>query len=216
MLFFAVLRERLGRDTHTVDLPPTSTVADAHRALIAAFPALAALLPRVQTAVNQAVVGHSHTLYDGDEMALIPPVSGGADGPIAVLDRPLVLGDLVAQVESPAHGAVVTFTGVVRRHGQLPEVARLEYEAYVPMAEKELRAIADEIAEELPGTRVAIHHRVGVLAVGDIAVIIAVGAPHRGPAFDACRAAIERLKARAPIWKKEVGPDGAAWIGWGP
>jgi molybdopterin synthase catalytic subunit len=113
-------------------------------------------------------------------------------------------------------GAVVTFAGVVRRRGHhLDDVVRLEYEAYIEMAEAVLADIAQEIERAWPGTRVAIHHRVGSLAVGETAVAIAVAAPHRGPAFEACRAAIDRIKERAPIWKKEIGERGEAWVGFG-
>ena len=111
----------------------------------------------------------------------------------------------------------MTFAGVVRRQGHhLPDVIRLEYEAYVEMAEQVLADIAEEIEREWPGTRLAIHHRVGSLSVGETAVVIAAAAPHRAEAFEACRAAIDRLKHRAPIWKKEIGESGEAWLGLGP
>jgi molybdopterin synthase catalytic subunit len=110
----------------------------------------------------------------------------------------------------------VTFAGVVRRDGHaLPDVVRLEYEAYVEMALEVLATIVDELEREHPGARVAIHHRVGALAVGETAVVIAVAAPHRAEAFAACRDAIDRLKERAPIWKKEIGERGEVWLGVG-
>jgi molybdopterin converting factor subunit 1 len=216
VLYFAVLRERLRREDEQLELPGPSTVAQARAALAAAHPEIASLLPRVQSAVNEIMVGEEHTLCDGDELALIPPVAGGSGRKIALLDTPLCLAEVVAMVEGSEQGGVVTFTGTVRRHGQQPKVSRLEYEAYAPMAERVLAAIATEIETELPGTRVAIHHRTGTLLVGDLAVVIAASAPHRAEAFEACRAAIERLKQRAPIWKKEVGEDGAVWVGLGP
>lgn len=216
VLFFAVLRERSGADGATLELARSSSVADARRAIAAAHPTLAALLPRVQAAVNRQMVPDTHTLCDGDELALIPPVAGGSGDRIAVSDRALSMDPLLAAVAAPTQGAVVTFVGHVRRHGQQPNVVRLEYEAYVPMAVEVLTAIADELEREHAGARVAIHHRIGALAVGEIAVVIAVSAPHRAEAFAACREAIERLKQRAPIWKKEIGEDGAVWIGLGP
>ena len=216
VLYFAVLRERLNRDAEQLDLSPDATVGDARQSLAAAHPELASLLGRVQMAVNRAIVGQDHTLCDGDELALIPPVAGGAHSAVAVLDRPLILAEVIATVAGPEQGALVTFAGHVRRIGQQPNVARLEYEAYRPMAEEVLAAIVREIETEVPGTRVAIHHRTGTLLVGEMAVAIAVSAPHRAEAFEGCRAAIERLKQRAPIWKKEVGDDGAVWIGLGP
>jgi molybdopterin synthase catalytic subunit len=216
VLYFAILRERLGRDSETLELAPTATVGDARAALAAAHPEIAPLLPRVQSAVNRTMVGETHTLADGDELALIPPVAGGAGRKIALSAVPLSLGEVVSEVEGPEQGGIVTFTGTVRRHGQIAQVARLEYEAYGPMAEEVLAAIAGEIEREWPGARVAIHHRTGTLAVGEVAVVIAASAPHRAEAFEACRAAIERLKQRAPIWKKEIGEDGAVWVGLGP
>jgi molybdopterin synthase catalytic subunit len=111
---------------------------------------------------------------------------------------------------------VVTFTGVVRAQNRGLAVERLEYEAYTEMAEQVMRALCDEIEAELPGARLAVEHRVGTLGVGDVAVVIAAAAPHRAEAFTACRAMIDRLKDRVPIWKKEITPDGATWIGLGP
>jgi len=221
VLYFAVLRERAGTECEALHLEAGSTVEAARRVVAARRPELAALLPRVQAAVNRQVAGGAHVLADGDELAFIPPVAGGSGGGgdgrrVAVVATPLDLREAMACVEAPGRGAITTFTGTVRSAGQLAEVTRLEYEAYAPMAEDVLRAIADEIEREWPGARVAIHHRVGSLAVGDAAVVIAVGAPHRAAAFEACRAAIERLKQRAPIWKKEFGPDGAVWVGMGP
>jgi molybdopterin synthase catalytic subunit len=220
VLYFAVFRERLRVESEPLDLPSGATVAAARRALAEAHPEIAGLLPRAQSAVNRIMVGETHTLAPGDELALIPPVAGGAGaGPprkIALSPAPLSLDDVVGAVAGLEQGGIVTFTGAVRRHGQQPNVVRLEYEAYAPMAEEVLAAIAAELEAEWPGTRVAIHHRTGVLAVGEIAVVIAVSAPHRAEAFDACRAAIERLKQRAPIWKKEIGEDGAVWVGLGP
>jgi molybdopterin synthase catalytic subunit len=216
VLYFAVLRERLKTDGESLELPASATVEQARAALAERHPAIGPLLPQVRSAVNRQMVGGKHTLCDGDELALIPPVAGGAPRKIAILPTALSLDEVVACVQGPAQGGIVTFTGTVRRQGQQPNVARLEYEAYVPMAEEVLGAIAGEIEKEWPGTLVAIHHRTGTLAVGEVAVVIAASAPHRAEAFEACRAAIERLKQRAPIWKKEVGEDGAVWVGLGP
>jgi len=234
VLYFAVLRERLGRAEEPVSLPPGSTVSDLLAHLAAREPFLAASRGRFQIAVNLQMALPSHVLQDGDEVALIPPVAGGSGSlptgaaeprdndkrppprRIAVLPTTLDPAELEAAVAGPDIGAVVSFAGVARQHGTLPEVARLEYEAYVPMAEAVLTAIADEIAAKHPGTRVAIHHRTGTLALGEAAVLIAAAAPRRAAAFEACREAIEELKSRAPIWKKEVGPDGDVWVGFGP
>ena len=229
VLYFAILRERLRREQEPLELPAGATVADALAAIAARHAGIAGLLPQVQTAVNRKVAIATHPLADDDELALLPPVAGGADtagtglatgpatGPpprkIAVLSGPLSLGAVVAEVEGVERGGIVTFTGVVRRHGRHGEVVRLEYEAYIEMAEQVLAEIAEEIEREWHGVHVAIHHRVGSLLVGETAVVIAAGAPHRAEAFDACEAAIDRLKRRAPIWKKEIGTQGEEWIG---
>jgi molybdopterin synthase catalytic subunit len=128
--------------------------------------------------------------------------------------EPLGLDEVVAEVSHPGAGGVVTFLGVVRDENEGRAVTLLEYEAYGTMAEAELARIMDEIHVELPGVRVAATHRVGTLRVGDAAVACAASAPHRGEAFRACRALIDRLKARLPIWKREHGPDGPYWVGW--
>ena len=214
ILYFAVLRERLQRDRESLDLPGTPTIGDAVAEIAARHPEVASLLPQAQTAVNRSVAPASHALHDDDELALLPPVAGGS-GPrkIAVLSDTLVLAEVIAAVEGIERGGVVTFSGVVRRHGNHGEVIRLEYEAYIEMAEQVLAEIAEEIEREWPGVHVAVHHRVGSLAVGETAVVIAAAAPHRAEAFEACRAAIDRLKRRAPIWKKEIGTHGEEWIG---
>jgi len=217
ILYFAILRERARCARETLELPDGADVSAARAAVAERHPEIAALLSRVQVAVNRTQAPDAQRLADGDEVALLPPVAGGA-GPrkIAILDRPLLVDETVAAVSGPNRGGVVTFTGVVRRQGHhLPDVVRLEYEAYAEMAEEVLADIAEEIEREWPGTAVAIHHRVGTLAVGEIAVAITAASAHRAPAFEACRAAIDRLKERAPIWKKEVGESGEAWLGLG-
>jgi molybdopterin synthase catalytic subunit len=183
--------------------------------LRARHPALQGLLPAVRVSVNQAFAPEDAPLSDGDEVALIPPVSGGA-GLYRVTDEPLSLDEVVRAVGGESQGGVVTFTGVVRRHSRGKTIVRLEYEAYRPMAERKLAEIGDTITREIPGAQVAIVHRVGKLAVGDAAVVIAASAPHRAQAFDACRAAIDRLKESVPIWKKEIAEDGEEWVGLGP
>jgi len=217
VLYFAFLRERAGRESERFELPAGANVAAARVAVVEAHPEIASVMSRVRSAVNQTYAGDEVVLNDGDELALLPPVAGGS-GPrkIAIDDKPLVVDETVEAVSGHDRGGVVTFTGVVRRRGhQLSDVVRLEYEAYVEMAEKVLAEIAEEIEREWPGTAVSIHHRVGSLAVGDVAVAITAAAAHRAPAFDACRAAIDRLKHRAPIWKKEIGENGEAWLGLG-
>lgn len=207
---FAMLRERAGRDVLELELPDGARVRDA----LERVGDIAGGLTLVM-AVNREYADADAPLAPGDELALIPPVSGGANRSasephVAVLETPLSLDALVARVRDPRAGAVVTFQGVTR------DVPRLEYEAYAEMAEKVFRELCEEIERELPGVRIAVEHRVGALEVGDIAVAIAAGAPHRQEAFRACEAMIDRLKERAPIWKKETGPDGTEWVGMGP
>jgi len=218
ILYFAVLRERVGRERETLELPAGADVRAARAAIAERHGGIASLLPQVQTAVNRAMAKDTTPLADGDEVALLPPVAGGAGArKIAIRAEPLLVDETVAAVSGPNRGGVVTFTGVVRREGHhLSDVIRLEYEAYVEMAEQVLAEIAEEIEREWAGTEIAIHHRVGSLVVGEIAVAITAASAHRAPAFEACRAAIDRLKERAPIWKKEVGASGEAWLGLGP
>jgi molybdopterin synthase catalytic subunit len=132
----------------------------------------------------------------------------------AIRDTPLSLEEAIAAVEHPAAGGIATFLGMVRNHQDGLAITRLEYEAYKPMAETELAAIATELEAEIPGVRLCCFHRVGDLAVGDIAVVCAASAPHRDEAFRGCRALIDRVKSRVPIWKREHGPDGPYWVGW--
>jgi molybdopterin synthase catalytic subunit len=131
---------------------------------------------------------------------------------IELTAEPLDVRRTEAAVAHPGAGAVCSFTGVVRDHNRGEAVTRLEYEAYGGMAEREMRRIADEIAERWPGTRVAMVHRTGQLEIGEASVLISVSAPHRADAFDACRHAIDRLKESVPIWKKEHASSGAVWL----
>lgn len=133
---------------------------------------------------------------------------------LSLRETPLSVDECLAAVQSPEMGGVALFLGIVRDHNQGRDVNLLEYQAYKAMAEKELLAIASEIESELTGTRLACLHRIGALRVGDVAVICAAAAPHRGEAFSACRELIDRLKARVPIWKREHGAEGPHWIGW--
>lgn len=216
VLFFAVFRERLRRDAEQLELAAGARVADAVAALAARYPDVDKLRGRFRVAVNQDFADDDRALAEGDELALIPPVAGGADRHVALTDAPLSLDRCVAAVRGPGMGGVVTFTGMVRRHSRGSEIDHLEYEAYAAMAVKVMTELCDEIERELAGVRVAVEHRVGSLAIGDLAVVIAAAAPHRAEAFAACRAMIDRLKDRVPIWKKEVAVDGAEWVGLGP
>ncbi len=221
VLYFAVFKERLARDHESVELADGKRVQDLVDVLAKIHPAVAALRGKFRVAVNQELVGDEHPLADGDEVALIPPVAGGSDRHVRLLDEPLSLDRVVAAVSGPGMGGIVTFTGAVRRHSRGVTVERLEYEAYGPMAIREMTRLCDEIEDEIRHrlgmeTKLAVEHRIGTLAIGDLAVVIAAAAPHRAEAFTACRAMIDRLKDRVPIWKKEIGEDGAEWVGLGP
>jgi len=206
---FAILRERAGSDAVDVELPAGATVGDALDALAAQHPALATALDSLSVvmAVNRAYAEPRTVLADGDELALIPPVSGGAGGPHArVTEEPLSAERLTALVSTDGTGAIVTF------HGTTRQVDRLEYEAYLPMAEERIAAILEDLlaGHEIEG--IAAEHRVGPVPLREPSVIVAVAAAHRGPAFEAAREAIDRIKAETPIWKREVEGDDATWV----
>jgi molybdopterin synthase catalytic subunit len=131
-----------------------------------------------------------------------------------VRESPLDVAEAVALVAHPGAGGIDVFVGVVRDENDGRAVVKLEYQAYASMAKAEMQRIAEELEKELPGVRVAAIHRVGSLVVGDVAVVCAASAPHRGEAFRACRLLIDRIKERVPIWKREHGPEGAYWVGW--
>lgn len=213
VLYFAAARDAAGTARERLD-PSPATVAALRARAAALHPGLAALLPRCRVAVDQAFAADEAPIPEGAEVAVIPPVSGGA-GRCRVVERPLVLAEVVDAVASAERGGLVTFTGVVRGVTGGKRVIRLEYEAYVPMAEAKLEELAAAIEAET-GAAVAITHRIGTLLPGDAAVVIACAAAHRAPAFRACEAAIDRLKHEVPVWKREVFEDGSEWVGSGP
>jgi molybdopterin synthase catalytic subunit len=208
---FAMLRERAGTGRREVDLPDGATAGDVWAALD-----LGPEPDGLAVAVNRAYADRAAALADGDEVALIPPVSGGGTEPyVELTDQPLDLPALVRRVEHPGAGAVATFTGTVRNASRGQDVVRLEYEAYPEMVLEELRRIASEVAERNALLGIAIAHRHGSLAIGDASVVIATSAAHRAAALTACQEAIDTLKERVPIWKKEHYEGGAVWIGQG-
>lgn len=213
--YFAILRELLGRSDEVRTVPDGTTAGDVFDLLAHETPRLSGLKRSVLLMVNQNYVPSSQILADGDELAFIPPVSGGetATRRFLVTTDPLDARAVETLVADPGSGAIVTFTGVVRDNARGKGVTALDYEAYPPAAEKMLAKIGDEIRERWGIERVAIAHRYGLLQIGEASVIIAVSSPHRDVAFDACRYAIERIKEIVPIWKKEHYADGAVWIG---
>lgn len=200
---FAMLRERAGRDVVELELPAGATVADALSALGDLTEGYSCVL-----AVNRVYAPESQVLEPGDELALIPPVSGGAPATVhaALRPEPLSLDALVARVRDPRAGAVVTFAGVTR------EVERLEYEAYAEMAEASLREIVEAAVERHGLCAAAAEHRVGAVPLSEPSVLVAASAPHRGGAFAGAREIIDAIKAMAPIWKVEIEGDERRWV----
>jgi len=211
---FGPIREAAGAKELHVQLDAGASAADLRGLLAGKFPEIAALGPRLRVSVNRELAAEATPLADGDEVAFLPPVSGGAGGPArcTLSDGALDPGAVSARVAGPDAGGVVTFVGAVRDRSRGHAIEHLEYEAYPEMAVQEMERICDEAARRWPGTRVAIAHRVGHLSIGDLAVVIAAASAHRAEAFDACRFAIDALKQGVPIWKKEVASDGAYWV----
>jgi len=202
---FAGLRERAGRSR--LELEDVARVEDVWPAL-----GLGDEPPGLLYAVNRDYVEPGRELVDGDEVALIPPVSGGS---FKLVAGPLDTSAVLREVESPEAGAVASFVGTVRRSSRGREVRYLEYEAYEEMAEPLLARLGADLTERHGLRAVAVHHRLGRVEIGEASVVIAVSAPHRSAAFDACREAIETLKTTIPLWKKEVYAGGEEWIGRG-
>src|SRR3954468_2442964 len=200
---FAMLRERAGAREVTLSLPDGAKVSDA----LAELGTIAEGLPLVM-AVNREYAPEDHVLDEGDELALIPPVSGGeaALQHVRVTDEKLLPDPLVERVRDPRAGAVVTFQGVTR------EVDKLEYEAYVEMAEEKMAAVVADAVERHGLCAAAAEHRVGDVPLSEPSVAVAVSAPHRGEAFAGAREIIDRLKAEAPIWKKEIEGGEERWV----
>ena len=213
--YYAAARELAGCEEEAIDLAEAPLSQDAFRALLAGkHPRLAGYLARMRLAVNGDFVEDDATIGDGDGVDILPPVAGGSGvSLVAIKDTPLSMDEVYRAVMHPAAGGVVIFTGVVRDHADGNDVARLDYESHEALAEKELRRVLEGVLADWPEARVAAAHRVGELKVRDLAVVVAASAPHRGEAFEACRAAIDRIKESVPIWKKEWGPDGQAhWV----
>jgi len=211
VLLFAALREAVGQKQLELELPADSTLAELVTRLEGEHAVLARYRGRLLVSLNEERAPFETQLGEGDEVALLPPVSGGSER--AWIDaQPLSMDALLAEVSGPMMGGVVTFTGIVRNQARGAEIDHLEYEAYAPMAERELRKIRDAVCARWPAVRIALAHRVGRLAIGEAAVMIAAAAPHRAEAFEACRFAIDTLKKSAPIWKKEFATSGAYWV----
>jgi molybdopterin synthase catalytic subunit len=208
---FGAVREAVGEKELAVEVAAGARVADLRALLAAEYPVFETFGERLAASVNLEVCPLETALSDGDEVAFLPPVSGGV-GRCWLSDRPLDVGEAVSRVTSPGRGGIVTFVGAVRDQARGRAIRHLEYEAYPEMAEREMEKIVDAAAARWPDTAVSIGHRSGHLEIGEIAVVVAAAAPHRAEAFAACRFAIDTLKQTVPIWKKEVATDGEYWV----
>ncbi|NJO05730.1 MAG: molybdopterin converting factor subunit 1 [Chloroflexaceae bacterium] len=208
--FFAGHRDIVGTSELRLTVEPDTTVGMLWERLTETYPRLQHYTGRVMLAVNQEYSNASTVLHDGDEVAYIPPVSGGTNfDPFLVTEQPLDPAPLVAWAQTADDGAMVTFAGIVRNNFGGRATARLSYEAYTGMAAPVLRQLAEEAQVRWEIGRVAVHHRIGVLEIGETAVLVVVAAPHRHAAFEAAEYIMDRIKEIAPIWKQEHWADGA-------
>ncbi|WP_276357538.1 molybdenum cofactor biosynthesis protein [Cohnella caldifontis] len=225
LALFAGLAERFGSRSLRLDWPERELTAGRLKAkLIDLYPEHAELIASSFVARNQAYSHDEETIGCEDELALLPPVSGGMEDAggtgggvtrnrFAVVEHAIDVNAVAASASHPDHGALIAFVGTTREWTGGKRTVTLEYEAYVPMAESAMREIGEEIARRWPGTVTAITHRIGTVGIGEISVVIAVSSPHRAEAYEASRYAIESLKRTVPIWKKEVYEDGTEWKG---
>ena len=209
--FFALYRERAGRNQISLEFETGATVSRMLEEVRRLFPGLAPPTVNIVAAVNAEYAGPDTVLGDGDDIALIPPVSGGCEM-IEITRQPLKPDEVTAKVSKDTNGAVVTFLGVTRLFAEGKKVLYLEYEAYEEMALKEMEKIRREVQEEWNIEDIAIAHRKGRVDIGEISLVVAVASPHRKEAFYACHRAVDRLKETVPIWKKELFEDGYHWV----
>ncbi len=214
---FAGLHDLLGQRDVILELAEGATVLQLREQLSKEYPIVTPYLTTLVCAVDEEYVPAEHRLREGDEVALIPPVSGGSSDAelFEVTAEPLDSQRLVEAVRKDESGAVALFFGVARNHSEGRRVRALEYDAYPSMAEKKLREVGDEVRARWPITGIGVLHRTGVLAIGEASLLVAVSAAHRKEAFEACHYAVDRIKEIVPIWKKEIWEDGegeGAWV----
>jgi molybdopterin converting factor subunit 1 len=214
---FAAVRELLARDTVVAELPLGTTVDGLRQWLVERSPGLARL--PFAYAVNRDYARADTVLREGDEVALIPPISGGSGARdlfrFDLVREPIDPRALEAECRTDADGAVVTFAGTTRDHNDGAAVVALRYEAYPEMAQKVMCTLFEAAVKQFPITRARVVHRLGEVPVGEASIVVVVTSPHRGPAFDACRFLMDRLKNEVPIWKRELLRDGGGerWVG---
>jgi len=212
----SALRFRFPISLEEAELSDGARVEDLFERYGRRFPKLAEFRPSIAASVNQEYAAWRATLAAGDEVAFLPPVSGGQQAAVAedlfqLVRKPLAAQEIVESLKAPEDGAVVVFDGFVRNSFKGQRTLYLEYEAYEPMAYAKMREIGAQVREKFAIRRLAIVHRLGRLEIGETSVLIAVSAAHRAAAFDACRYAIDTLKSTVPIWKKEYFAGGAVW-----
>jgi molybdopterin synthase catalytic subunit len=219
VLYFATLRDRVGRRQEQLELSSATSAAEFKRRIGEIHPEIKQALPTTIVAVNREYVREDYVIQEGDEIALFPPVSGGDEQPteLLVTEDELELNEVLKKIIRPTTGAACVFTGIVRaetERGEPYQTAHLEYEAYIPMAEEKMAQVSEEIRAQWAAVEgIAIVQRIGVLEPGTPTVLIACTAGHRDSGiFEAARYGIDRLKEIVPIWKKEVGPNGEAWV----
>ena len=212
VLFFGLTRDLTGFAEERIDIAPGEDLNRLWLRYEARFPALGSIADSLVLAVNQEIAQRSTLLRDGDEVAFMPPVSGGAGGDFFRITRdPIPVGVLSAQMRAPADGAVVVFEGIVRDNSRGRATLYLEYEGYEPMAVGKMEEIGREAKQSFAIDAIGMIHRLGRLEIGETSVAIIVTSAHRRAAFEACQYAIDRLKQIVPIWKKEYFTDGAIW-----
>ena len=219
VLFFGVLKDIVGRSEETLDVSAQATLASIFEAYSQRYETLRDKRPSILFARNREFATPDVSLSENDEVAFLPPVSGGSESRIDAgehrfaLTRAVIEGQRLArELQRPEDGAVVVFEGVVRNNTKGRPTEYLEYECYEPMALEQMARIGNEIAAQFAIGRISFVHRLGKLAIGETSVAIIVTAPHRGPAFQAAQEGINRLKKEVPIWKKEFFADGALWV----
>ncbi len=219
VLFFGRLKDIVGKGEEQAELSEGARVEDLFERYGRSFPELAKFRPSVVASVNQEFAEWRAPLASGDEVAFLPPVSGGSIPPGAAVEEnlcalvrsPIQTSEILAQLKAPPDGAAVVFEGIVRNHSAGRSTLYLEYESYETMAMAKMREIGSEMREKFPIRRYAMIHRLGRLEIGETSVLIVVCSAHRAAAFDACRFGIDTLKRNVPIWKKEFFRDGAVW-----
>lgn len=213
--YYAAARELAGCDAATFDFPaPAVEQGDFRRAVATRHPSIAAFVERMRLAINGDFADDSRQIRDGDRVDILPPVAGGAPVVLCqISDSEVSLDRVRGAVAHQGAGGICIFLGVVRDNVEGKDVTRLDYEAHESLALKEMQRVLEGVAAEHSDVRLAAVHRVGSLAIGDVAVCVAASAPHRDRAFTACRQAIDRIKESVPLWKKEWGPSGeATWV----